>query len=565
MTVGGESVDTPNDIVESFANFFGSVYQQSNNFTAPQNDIPLESLSNISIAVLSESDILTSLKLLKNKPTAGCDDIPSFIIRDCANVFVAPLLTIFNLSLRTSTYPDAWKVAKICPIFKGGNSSEVKDYRPISIIPNFSKAFERCIYDKIFPQVRPLINLEQHGFINNRSTVTNLACFLQYAHHTIGDKQQLDVVYTDFSKAFDKMDHGILCRKMHLIGFHPKLIQFFQSYLHNRQQFVAYNGYLSDRFVAVSGAPQGSNLAPLLFSIFINDITCGVSSKVLMFADDLKIFRVIRSYDDCVLLQEDLQTISMWCATNKLPLNTKKCKKITISLKSNEIPFDYTLEDNSLEHSDCVRDLGVYIDKKLNFNYHINEITQNALKTLGFLIRSTHHFCNHASLITLYNTLVKPKLDYATVVWSPIYNSSIDKLEYVQRRFLKYLSFKVDGVYPQRGANHLQLLNRFEFLSLKNVRILRSLIFLYKLCNNMIDSPGLLHQLNFLVPTANTRSQNVFYPNTPNTNLASKAPLHQACLHLNDINSRVGIDMFHCTITVFKKSVLDCLKNLQKH
>ena len=81
----------------------------------------------------------------------------------------------------------------------------------------------------------------------------------------------------------------------------------------------------------------------------------------------------------------------------------------------------------------------------------------------------------------------------------------------------------------------------------------------------MIDSPGLLHQLNFLVPTANTRSQNVFYPNTPNTNLASKAPLHQACLHLNDINSRVGIDMFHCTITVFKKSVLDCLKNLQKH
>lgn len=135
------------------------------------------------------------------------------------------------------------------------------------------------------------------------------------------------MIYTDFSKAFDRLDHRIIATKLLGFGFHVNLVSFFVSYLSNRLQFVEYNGFQSKDYLASSGAPQGSNLAPLIFALFINDITSSLSSECLLFADDMKIYKIIRCRNDCLLLQDDLATISNWCKTNNLDLNVSKCKK----------------------------------------------------------------------------------------------------------------------------------------------------------------------------------------------------------------------------------------------
>ena len=554
MTHNGQLLDYPLDIVNAFANYFSEVYIASTN-PLMLNFHPSSIDINITLEPFTEEEVLHTLKRSKNKLTRGTDGVPSFVVRDCAYAFAKPLTYLFNLSLATMTFPNAWKVARVCPVFKSGDVSWISNYRDISILTNFSKTFEECIYGKLFPQISQLITTKQHGFFNCRSTVTNLVCFLEYVYSGINDNCQVDVIYTYFSKAFDRLDHGILAAKMNLLGFHPNLIMFFMSYLSDRVQFVEYMGHRSNTFSATSGAPQGSVLAPLIFSIFVNDIVSDLRSEVLLFADDVKLFRVIEDVGDCGLLQQDINRIWDWCEQNKLPLNINKCKKITISLKKNEIVYNYRIGPSILGNCDCVNDLGVMMDKKLSFGQHIEDIVQSALKSLGFLIRSASSFNNLSTISVLFNTFVKSKLSYATLAWSPSYNYAIDRLEAVQRRFLKYLSFRLDGVYPQRGVNQLDLLNRFNFLPLKNARTCASLLFLYKLCNNCIDCPELLVKLNFLVPRVSTRNTDLFYLNTPNTNLFKKSPLYQTCSHYNTVHNQANIDLFAQGLSNFRGKI----------
>lgn len=235
---------------------------------------------------------------------------------------------------------------------------------------------------------------------------------------------------------------------------------------------------------------------------------------------------------------------------------------MSISNLHNEVNFNYNLGNSALERVSSTRDLGVVVDNKLTFNKHIDEVVKASLKTLGFIIRSTKDFVNLESLITLYNSLIKSKLLYAAMVWFPNYEVHIDRLEYVQRKFLKYLSFKLDGIYPPRGCDHNLLLQRFNFLSLKHCVILSSQLFLFKLCCNKIDAPDLLCELNFFVPPIHTRKPVQFYLENTRTNLTRNAPLYRACSWFNTLNSEHNIDLFNGSITAFKKRVIQSLSSL---
>lgn len=559
MSFGDATFDTPDGIVNAFASYFKSVYvdpSPTNNQQLNDDSNDNNIAQNITIYAFDHSDVLTALKSLKNKETAGPDGFPSFLLRDCASVLVEPVLAIFNLSISKGVFPDLWKRGKICPIHKSGDNSHIDNYRPISILTNFSKAFEACVYNKLFYQVKHLISPNQHGFYPSRSTVTNLTTFLNTAFNAINDKQQLDVVYTDFSKAFDKLDHNILNLKLRTMGFHNTLLSFFASYLCDRGQFVEYSGYRSQFFLTPSGAPQGSVLAPFLFSLFINDICKDIFSHSLLFADDMKIFRIVRGPEDCRLLQQDLDQLGTWCDRNCLPLNVQKCKKMTISLRNNVQHFDYTLCGASLPDSEAVRDLGVVVDRRLSFNSHIDQLVSSALKTLGFVTRVTSEFANIASRIAIYNSLVRSKLLYAAPVWFPNYNVHVSRLELVQRRFLKTLSYKIDGVYPPRGVDQGQLLNRFNLLSLRHSTVCASLTLLYKLCNGSIDASDLLSQINFSVPQFNSRRHSVFCLSARRTNVACGETLHRACAWFNKMNTLHNLDIFNLNLKGFKGEVL---------
>lgn len=540
----------PQASVNGFAQFFSSVFN-------PKNDSPCShtelSHTNISVQEFTERDLLPVLKKFPNKMTSGHDLLPSFLIRDCAYIFVTPLLKIFNVILKTAIFPNCWKLARVCPVFKTGNSSVMENYRPISILCNFAKAFEKVMYNVLIPQVKPFISATQHGFLSKRSTVSNLSILNQTLCTSLDQRQQVDVIYTDFSKAFDKIDHGILLQKLNALGFSNSLILLFSSYLNSREQFVAYNGYKSFNYSATSGVPQGSNLGPLLFLLFINDLCDSLTCGNLLFADDLKIYTIITSNEDCVLFQTQLDAVVHWCELNKLFLNSSKCKVCSFTRNKNIVSFHYKINNVILTNADTVRDLGVLYDSKLSFKQHVENITNSALKALGFIMRNCSTFSNELALKQLYFALVRSKLEYCSLIWFPIYDEYKLKVENIQRRFLKFLNLKIWGFYPQRGYDHSILLNNFNVQSLEARRIINSQLFLYKLLHNLVDAPVLLENINFNAPMVHVRHMVPFYLPTPNTNMLLKLPTYIMCSCYNTVGA--NCDIFHYGYKQFKKSI----------
>jgi hypothetical protein len=303
--------------------------------------------------------------------TAGLDGIPSFLLRDCAQIFVTPLFSIFNLIIKSSTFPTVWKQARVSPIFKKGDLSNIEHFRPISVICNFSKILESILYKRISAGVKNYISPHQHGFVERRSTLTNLAYFSQYVSEAIDSKYQVDVLYTDFQKAFDQIDHFILLRKLEQFGFDNSLLALFQSYLLDRRHYVTYQNFVSKSFTPTSGVPQGSNLGPLLFLLFINDMVNVITCEKLLFADDLKLFIRIESDSDFNLLQNNLDAVVEWSSRNRLSLNTAKCFVSSYSRIRSVKEHTYIIDQHRLERVYKFKDLGVTFDTELNFNDHL--------------------------------------------------------------------------------------------------------------------------------------------------------------------------------------------------
>lgn len=532
-TVRGPTGDLLTDsasIVDGFREFFQSVYLPNS------NDQTYDSPANsrlITVTSFSESDVFWALRRQKNSFTTGNDGLPSFILRDCAGVFAKPLCYLFNLALQTSTFPKCWKIAKLCPVFKNGDVHLIENYRPIAIIDNFAKVFEMCLYSYIYSQIKSQLSIAQHGFVSKRSTVTNLTVFTECVSECLDKNTQCDAIFTDLSKAFDRIDHSILVQKLDRIGFAPSLITFFKTYLLSRQQYVVYRGHRSDVISPSSGVPQGTNLGPLLFLIFMDDVCDVLDCDKLLFADDLKIYCAVHSISDCLYLQHQLELLESWCQVNGLQMNPNKCRVVSFTRKLIPVTYTYIFSGVDLGRATSVTDLGVTFDSRLSFSDHIINSTKAALRTLGFIVRTTKPFFYTESILPLYYSFVRSKLEYASVVWSPYYFRYLHLLEGVQRRFLKYLYFKLSGLYPPQGCSHDYLLSTFSVDPLELRRNQADIKFLFHLLHNNIDAPQLLSRINFLVPRHSARSSDAFYCSTARTNVMLRSPINRLCTSFN--------------------------------
>lgn len=548
LTVNGQHVSDSQIIADTFATYFKESYVPSSLMHNGFEHLGTFCENFLQIDFITEEEVLNSLKKLKGKLTAGPDNIPSFILRDCCSIFAKPLAKIFNLCLCTSAFPDVWKLSKLCPVFKKGDRANPSNYRPITIINNFGKVFESVLYARIYAFFSGQLSGCQHGFVGGRSTVTNLLSITQFIADSLDCRLQSDVIYADFSKAFDRLDHGILLSKLHRVGFSPALLLIFKSYLSNRTQYVCFRGHKSDLISVTSGVPQGSVLGPLLFNIFINDIADHLGNNVqcLLYADDLKLYSRITSIDDCLHLQHNIDTIFQWCELNRLDLNPNKCFVMSYGLMQQTLQYDYVIDGSVLTRPHTIRDLGVVYDSKLAFVEHVNHTVTNAYKVLGFIIRNCRDFTRRETLVLLYNSYVRSRLEYASVVWEPYYGVHIGSLEAVQRRFLKYLNFRLTGIYPCIGYPHNQLLAEhcFESLSVRRQRAL--LLFLHKLVTDGVHCDYIRSQLQYGFPRSASRHPLHFYLPTPRTNKLKYSPLYRLC----DVYNKVchQIDIYSCTV-----------------
>jgi Reverse transcriptase (RNA-dependent DNA polymerase) len=519
MSYGNVNATDPSDISNLFATFFKSVH------STPSNGNILDLISSSSQQIsfnVSENDVLDALKKLDCSKGPGPDSIPSLFFSSTADVIAKPLAIIFNKSLSEGVYPSQWKISFIIPIHKNGNKSEISNYRPISILNVMNKIFERIMHNKIFQKVHNIINVKQHGFFPKRSTLTNLLDFTSFLLQATSKGSQVDCIYTDFSKAFDKVDHFILLTKLARLGFSSLLLKWFHSYLTNRKQYVSFAGSESDWFSPTSGVPQGSILGPLLFLIFINDAVSDFHCSYLLYADDLKIFKIIDNISDCDQLQNDITYLSDWCNTNSLPLNVNKCKKISYTRRPDPVNCTYSIGLSTLENVRCISDLGILFDSQLRFDLHIKEIVSKANRMLGFICRVTKHFEDPRTLILLFNSLVRSGLEYNSTIWSPFYANHSLSIERVQKKLTRVLNFRFgisNESYPER-------IRRYKMISLEDRRIISDEISLFKLINNQIQSSSLtLLKFNTIHTHYAIRNPEIFDVPTFSNNYSSNLPI----------------------------------------
>lgn len=280
----------------------------------------------------------------------------------------------------------------------------------------------------------------------------------------------------------------------------------------------------------------------------MNDIIDQIECDCLLYADDLKIFKIIEHPDDCLKLQTDLDSLSAWSKINCMELNVNKCKILTVSKKKHNLLFDYVINDVALDRVDQMKDLGIYIDRELRFDYHINYIKNRAFKMLGFVTRTLRDFNDVNCFKSLYCSFVRSVLEYASPVWSPHYNVYIEMLEKVQRRFLRLIAFKLG--LPVECIKYKDIEKVLNLQPLQTRRTQFDILTLFKIVNNMIRCPELLSQVSLHVPQRMMRVHEVFFVQFHRTNYGMFSPLTRLCRLANDYCH--SEDFFNSTLGSFK-------------
>lgn len=542
-------ISEPSEVASAFANHFSKVVTPTNPVTIPKFTVG----STLSPFRISDNEVLAAIKKLKSSKSVGTDKIPSFIIKGCSSVLVPALTYLFNFSLSSSVFPELWKYALIVPIFKKGSRLNVGDYRPISLLNSFSKIFEMVVFEHLYSTVSPYLSEHQHGFVRKRSTVTNLVSFMEYVAPIIENRGQVDVIYFDMSKAFDSVNHKLLLAKLECFGISPPLLNWFKSYLCDRRNIVKISSYVSSSsFSLQTGVPQGSVLGPLLFLIFVNDIFSCIHVQALMYADDLKMYSKVSNNEECLVLQQDIDAINGWCFNNHLSLNLSKTVCVRYSRKTHLFNYLYYLNENVINCSSYVRDLGVIFTSDVRFHKQVANTCAVAGRTLGVLMRIAKDFKNHHSVICLYKSLVLSRLNYASVVWNSLTDHCISKLESIQKKFVYFLNC-VHGKNTDFYCYETSLIH-FEMKSLKAMRDTQDLIFLYKCINSQYQDADILCKINFNCGALQTRSPSYFYINCVSTLI----PLNRM-QRLFNVHS-LELDLFNMNIHCFSGMLLLLLK-----
>lgn len=541
-------------ICELFASFFKKIYVADKHRTDSGNgSVPLMEGVDLGSLQLSRSDVLRALVGLNIKKGRGPDEIPPIVLKNCAESLVTPLLYIFNLSLSLGNFPKCWKVSYITPIFKSASRSNVENYRGVAILPTIGKLFEKVVCDWLAEKLKHHICVSQHGFVRGRSVSSNLIEFTNYASGVIESGSQLDVIYTDFSKAFDRVPHTLLLRKLHMIGVHSSLLSWISSYLVGRWQYVRLCGCRSSTFEVHSGVPQGSHLGPLLFLLYVNDIPTIFKSRSLLYADDLKLFRRIVSVADAQILQQDLLALSDWCSRNGLNLNIGKCKCLTFHRKRGQpMFFDYTIDGTILVRIEETFDLGILFDNKLSFTKHIEHSIAKAYSMLGFITRICSDFTDPLVLKCLYFAHVRTYLEYAVTVWCPYFEVYINRIESIQKRFIWLVFCKFGWQEYIRCAPYSFKCNLLGLQSLQSRRLSICCMFVFDILSNRMDVPNLLSLLNLNVPCRVFRQQRVLRLQYHRTDYGASEPIHNLSSIFNQCNNLFDFGMSR---NIFEKRI----------
>ena len=468
---------------------FISVFSDPNNIDSSELNVEVNHNSTLEDIDLTEEDFIKAINEIKENSASADEGFPAIVLKKCKSKLSYPLLLLWKDSLNCSYIHEMFLHQLITPLYKGkGSKCQAVNYRPISLTSHIIKIFERVLRNKIveFLEENSILNSNQHGFRKGRSCLSELLAHYEEILTNANNGEGTDTVYLDFAKAFDKVDHQLLLKKLDAIGIKGKMLKWLKAFLSNRKQQVVVDGFKSFIWIVLSGVPQGSVLGPILFLIFINDIGSSLQKCSLKsFADDTKLSLAISSQDDAHKLQSDLNKVMKWAETNNMALNEDKFEfmKHYYQFDSNilQLPFSYyescykTQNSTLIEPSDSVKDLGVTFSTDSTFNLHVTNIVKKANSKAAWVL-SVFKTRTSNEMMLLYKTYVRPHLEYCCPLWNPSGPNSINliiQLESVQRTFTS----KIAGMHDM---NYWQRLKNLNLMSLQRRRERYIIIYMWK-------------------------------------------------------------------------------------
>ena len=400
-----------------------------------------------------------ALSRLKENSAPGEDMLPATLLKHCKGVLAWPLAVYFNKSMSMGVIPMSLKSAIVTPVYKGGPREHAKNYRPIALTSVLSKVMERVITDKLteYLEENNYMSDRQHGFTIGRSTLSQLIVhYEELVEGLSGGNCNVDIVYTDLSKAFDKADIGSILHALRSLGIGGKLGVWIYSFLYGRTQKVRLDGFESLIAAIKSGVPQGSVLGPILFIILLLTIGDNVMvAKLLSFADDTKLSHTISCEADANDLQTDLNHTYAWAKTVGMSFNGSKFAVVrygtNMDLQSQTCYSDP--DGDIITRVPQMKDLGVIMSDSGLFDDHTKSLIQQCRFTIA-QIKRLFTTREREPMMTLFRSLIVSRMDYCSVLYSPQSATLKFELEQIQRSFTK----RIDGLSEINYWNRLKML-----------------------------------------------------------------------------------------------------------
>ena len=498
------------DVANIFNDFFCSVGPQieagiPQSFTDPLEHVVNSNPNSFFLHPVSPLEVSYYLKNLKNSKQ-NIDSISISVLKENADSFISSVLTdVINTCFFTGVFPSNLKKAIVIPLYKKGERDQISNYRPISILPTFSKIFEKCIKSRLVNYFveNNIFNPTQFGFRENVSTQDAIVFVMEKIYENLNDKKSTLSVFIDFSKCFDVLNRGILARKLDAYGIRGIALDLIVSYLGGRLQAVRMGNFLSDFKENEHGVTQGSVLGPLLFLIYVNELPL-ISNlfSACLFADDTTLIFENRGEADLVsCCNRGLELFSNWCCANRLSINCAKTNYMLFSnvMNSESIIDNIRLNNSVVHYASSVRFLGLEIDEKMKFNLHIKNVTNKISKNSGILYKM-RQFIPLNTLLSLYYSFIESHLNYCPLIFGNSYSTHLRPLEVAQRRCIRIIT----NQHPQAHAD--PIFENLKLLKFEKIYKLHLGTYMYK---NLDKFGANLQSHNYL-----TRSGSNFYTPT---------------------------------------------------
>ena len=490
--LNGEYITDKNEISNGFNKFYVNVGPNlskslPNHNVNPMSYLKQRNCNSMFVTPTDETEIEEIVMSLKDS-AAGWDGMSAKILKQSVSYIKSPLSYVFNLSLSCGYFPKELKLAKVLPLYKADSKVLFSNYRPVSVLPVFSKILEKLMYTRLLSFLNKndiLYNL-QFGFRSGHSTAMALMALVDSISKSLDNGEFTLGVFLDFSKAFDCLDHKILFDKLEHYGVRNEALMWFKSYFTDRNQYVVYEGVESDKMSITCGVPQGSILGPLLFLLYVNDVV-NVSDVLLLilYADDTNAFLSGNDIDALIdTMNEELKKLVVWLQVNKLKLNVKKTHFMIFS--SNKHKYDYTkklfLLNTEIKMEKFTKFLGVIIDQNLNWKQQILHVKKKVSRGLG-IIRKARKYLNYDALRTLYHSFVYPYLDYCIEVFGSAKSSIIEPLCRMQRKAIRLITSS------HYRADTVPLFEKCKILTLAEIHVYKTALFMFRVHHNYAPVP----------------------------------------------------------------------------